>query len=363
MNILVYGAGPLGSLFAVRLQEAGHKVSLLARGQRLADLRQHGVVLIEARSGRQSVTQVPLVEHLDSNEAYDLALVILRKNHVTETLPVLAANPNIPTVLFLMNNAAGPEEMVNALGKERVMIGFPISAGYFEGYAVRYLGGSAQQKAVIPIGEVDGLTRPRTQQVADALRSMAGYEVEIRKDMDAWLKTHVALLFPSLAPAFYAAGCDRQRLVNTRDLLVLGVRAIREGFRILRDHGVPITPARLRQFEWLPEPVLVAFLQRLLARDEMEVALAGHARAARDEVQHLVDEFLALNTSRLPTPAIDALYPYLRAETEPMNEGSAAVPMDWSGVWVGVTALAAALGSMFLIGGLLISRSRKREKT
>jgi 2-polyprenyl-6-methoxyphenol hydroxylase-like FAD-dependent oxidoreductase len=37
MKILVYGAGPLGSLFAGRLHQAGHAVSLLARGQRLDD--------------------------------------------------------------------------------------------------------------------------------------------------------------------------------------------------------------------------------------------------------------------------------------------------------------------------------------
>jgi len=36
MKIFVYGAGPLGSLFAARLHEAGHEACLLARGQRLA---------------------------------------------------------------------------------------------------------------------------------------------------------------------------------------------------------------------------------------------------------------------------------------------------------------------------------------
>ena len=44
-KILVYGAGPLGSLFAARLQEGENDVSILAWGQRLTDLREHGIVL------------------------------------------------------------------------------------------------------------------------------------------------------------------------------------------------------------------------------------------------------------------------------------------------------------------------------
>ena len=53
MRTLVYGAGPLGSLYAARLQQAGVQVALLARGQRLADLREHGVVLEDAFSGQR----------------------------------------------------------------------------------------------------------------------------------------------------------------------------------------------------------------------------------------------------------------------------------------------------------------------
>ncbi len=104
----MYGAGPLGSLFAARLQEGGNEVSILARGQRLADLREHGIVLQDAVTQQRTVTRVNVVEELAPGDAYDLVLVIMRKNHALKILPVLAANEHTPNVLFLMNNAAGP---------------------------------------------------------------------------------------------------------------------------------------------------------------------------------------------------------------------------------------------------------------
>ena len=62
MKTLVFGAGPLGSLLAGRLHKAGVDVSILARGQRLADLREHGVVLEDAHSGDRESYPVPVVE-------------------------------------------------------------------------------------------------------------------------------------------------------------------------------------------------------------------------------------------------------------------------------------------------------------
>lgn len=344
MKILVYGAGPLGSLFAARLQSGGNNVSLLARGQRLNDLREHGIVLVDVQTQAQTVTHVNVVEELKPDDAYDLVLVIMRKNHALQILPVLAANPHTPNVLFLCNNAAGPGAFVEALGKERVLIGFPNSAGYREGHVIHCLTGTPQDKANVPFGEVDGRITDRTREVARILESAPGFGAAIRTDMDAWLKYHVALLFPSLAPALHAAGVDNYRLARTRDLVVLGIRAIREGFRVLESLGLPVTPSKLKMFTWLPEPVLVPLAQRLLANPLMETALVKHAAAAHDEVQHLIGEFMTLaRTTSVPTPTIDRLLRYYEPDAPLVPDGSAEIPLDWRAVKIAASVLAGVL--------------------
>ena len=330
-KILVYGAGPLGSLFAVRLAQAGHAVSLLSRGQRLADLRQHGLVLEDGQSGERTVTHLPLVEALSPEDAYDLVLVIMRKNRVPAILPALAANRHTPNVLFMHNNAAGPGDLVAALGQERVLLGFPMSAGMFvEGHVVRCLAGTEKEPVAIPIGEVDGSLTGRLRQVGEWLSAMPGYQAELRTDMDAWLKCHVALLFPSIAPATFAAGLDRFRLARTRDLSVLTVRAIREAFQVMTALGIPITPPKFKLFQRLPEWLLVPLLRKMAQREAIEIALIGHARAARDESQHLAQEFIALrDQSGVATPSIDRLLPYLDPAMPLMPDGSRTIPFRW----------------------------------
>jgi 2-dehydropantoate 2-reductase len=360
MNVLVYGAGPLGSLFAARLKDGGHQVSLLARGQRLADLREHGIVLVDTQTGQQTVSRVEIVEKLAPEQAYDLVLVIMRKNRVREILPVLAANRRTPNILFLMNNAAGPGELVEAIGHERVLTGFPMAAGYRRGHVVHYLiGARAGRKARIPFGEVDGQVTPRAVDVGRVLASMPGFEAGLRSDMDAWLKSHVALLMPSLAPAMRAAGRDNVRMARTRDLVVLTVRAIREGFQVLRALGFPIVPGSVRQFGWIPEPVLVWGLQRRLVDPRVRVAMLEHAEAAQDEVKHLADEFrvLARQTS-VPTPAMDRLSAYFDPATPPLPRGSAEIPLDWRGVGMGLGMLAGAGGLLLILAWLIKRRSR-----
>jgi 2-dehydropantoate 2-reductase len=336
MKILIYGAGPLGSLFAARLMMAGQDVSLLARGQRLANLRKYGLILVDTQTEQKTVSHPNLVERLDPEDSYDLVLVIMRKNKALEILPTLVANHHTPNILFLMNNAAGPGELVEALGQERVMMGFPMAAGYRSEHVVYYLVGDEKGRdAFIPIGEVDGQITPRLQEVGRVLANMPGFNVELRTDMDAWLKAHVALLMPSLAPAMRAAGRDNVRMAHTRDAIVLAIRAIREGYRVLRALGYTIVPESIRIFERLPEPILVWGFQKMIVNPRIRVTMLEHGKAAQDEIKHLADEFFTLKQrTTVPTPAMDRLRTYFNPDMQPIPEGSAQMPLDWRFLWV-----------------------------
>ena len=139
MKILVYGAGVLGSIYAARLQDAGNDVTLVARGQRLADILQHGIILEDYATGKRTITPVKVIEEMSPEEAYDLALVIVRKNQLDPVLDKLAVAPLIPDILFLFNNAAGPGEMIRAVGRERVLLGFPGGGGMRDGPVICYM--------------------------------------------------------------------------------------------------------------------------------------------------------------------------------------------------------------------------------
>jgi 2-dehydropantoate 2-reductase len=349
MKILMIGAGVLGSLYAARLQTSGNQVTVLARGQRASELRQNGILLEEENSRKRTTTRVAVTEKLSPEDAYDLAIVLVRNNQLPSVLPALAENINIPAILFMVNQAAGPEALINAVGRERVLLGFPGAGGERDGEIVRYriLHGLFQRTTV---GELHGSCTPRIQAIAGTLRS-AGFPLAISSDMDAWLKTHVAIVSP-IANAIYLANGSNYRLAHTRDGLVLALRAIREGFTVLEASGVRITPAKFHLLKWLPEPLIVWLMGVGFNTRQSELVMARHANAARDEMAALAEEFnLLVERTHVPTPAIDYLNQFANPQNNPLPEGSQRLALRWHEVWPFMVA--GALLGIFAVCGFL----------
>ncbi len=307
MKILVYGAGVIGSIYAAHLHEGGHVVSVLARGRRGADIREHGIRLESAITGERLEAHVPVVDRLEPEDAYDLVVVAMQKGHLASVLPVLAPQSGTPTILFLGNNAAGPEALLQALGPSRVLMGFPGVGGYFDGLVVRYAAeGRGAAPLRVTLGEVDGRETPRVRTIAREF-SAAGIRVSIEPSIDAWLKGHVALVLPILF-ALEQHDLDNQALVRDRDTMQRMARAVREGLAALRMLGYPITPLRLKTITWLPLFVTVAIFGQIIGSDFAKVAFAGHAAVAHAEFELLRNEFRDLiDLAGLATPAFDEL--------------------------------------------------------
>ena len=255
MKLLVYGAGVTGSLFSVRLYEAGHDVSLLARGERLAALRRHGMQLAEEDNPAVTRVPVPVVEHPAGG--YDLIAVFVRTHQVDAVLESLAGIEG--DVLFLLNWAAGAQPLGAVIGPERVLLGFPSAAGTMDGDVVRYRAANFLTRRVpMPIGEPDGRDTARLERIVRTLRT-AGINTKAEPRMDAWLKTHAAFAVP-LGQAVIAAGGPAA--------LAEDPAAVRDMLRLMRQNlaalPTPPVPRGFAALHRLPEGLLVAVLRRFL---------------------------------------------------------------------------------------------------
>ncbi len=288
MRIAVIGAGVLGSLYAARLAATGQTVTLVARGDRLTQLQGGPILILNEDDGVRAAT-VEVVEHLDPDTDYDVAMVVVRADQIGALLPDLSANRGVKTFLFMHNRAAGSAALARSVGPDRVLLGFPGAGGWLDGATVRY--------RLIPeqpttLGEPDGSLSPRLQQVRKILEQ-AGFPVALSRRMDDWLKTH-AMLVTAIAGAIYLGHGSTAEVARSPDSIRVLVHGIRQGFGLLADAGVVIAPRKLALLVGLPSILGQTYLRHFLARPASELIMARHANAVPGEMHALVKELCVI---------------------------------------------------------------------
>jgi 2-dehydropantoate 2-reductase len=313
MRTLFYGAGPLGSLYAHLLHQAGKDVTILARDERYNYIKEHGIVLVNEYTGKKEISKIRVVDTLAEEDAYDLVVILIRKNKLLPIFQVLSQNKQVRNILFMGNNALGFDEYLVHLPKEKVLFGFPGAGGSIKEQVVHYIDSEKPDRKRIPIriGEIDGEIRDRTKQVTLLFES-SKVPVECVNDMDGWLKYHAALVIP-IACILYKHDCDNYALAKDEESIRLFIRACREGGDVIRKVGfTKRQPFKFNFFYWLPEFITAKSFQRVLNTKFAEIGFAMHAKAALDEMKALIKEFKILtdNTS-VKTPNIDKLSSYI----------------------------------------------------
>jgi 2-dehydropantoate 2-reductase len=75
-----------------------------------------------------------MTDNLSPRDRYDLILVAVRRDQLDASRASLAANSTVPTMLFMLNNPLGTSRLVEAIGKDRVVLGFPGVGGRGRGF-------------------------------------------------------------------------------------------------------------------------------------------------------------------------------------------------------------------------------------
>ena len=101
MRILIYGAGVIGSLYAVLFSNAGYDVSIYARGYRLEKLRENGLLYLENK--RIKKARVKLCSKLSDTDIYDFIFLTVRNNQLKKALRELRTNKSKCIVTMVKN--------------------------------------------------------------------------------------------------------------------------------------------------------------------------------------------------------------------------------------------------------------------
>lgn len=132
-DVLVVGAGALGSYFAAQLAVSGQRVAVVARGQRKSVIERHGL-LLDIDNQRRSV-RVPCHGSTATAKAADLVIVATKSASLSEVLGELGSWDKPPSaVLTLQNGVDAPDLVAQCLPTVRVLAGrmhgfFVLAAG------------------------------------------------------------------------------------------------------------------------------------------------------------------------------------------------------------------------------------------
>ena len=165
VRILVIGAGVIGSVYAGLLADAGHDVTVVARGGRLDNLRHQGLRLrsVDGSESRPSVSIVDAVP----DTPFDLVVIAVRREQAVFAA-VQAARSNAIDALFFGNFAGMVADLGASIGRDRALAGFPGVGGRIErDGSVTYVVIGQQPTVVGTIGgsPTRRLSRPRRRYV------------------------------------------------------------------------------------------------------------------------------------------------------------------------------------------------------
>ncbi|MGV2886900.1 MULTISPECIES: ketopantoate reductase family protein [Paenibacillus] len=239
MNILVYGAGVLGSQLAQVLVRGGNNVTILARGKRAEELERDGIVIRHVFQFKTTVDPVRVTRTLEENDEYDLIFVVMKYNDFPSVLPILAANQS-RNLVIVGNNADARSMQIfleeNSKVEKKVAFGFQVSGGRRQEDRMLSIGGASGQMV---IGGLDGEIAFKS--ILDQAFEKTKYKLNYLDDIDAWLKSHIVPILMLNAVSFNEKH-EMIKLDGNRKQLQHMIGAMSEGFSVLEAMGITIIP-------------------------------------------------------------------------------------------------------------------------
>ena len=241
MKIAVMGTGGVGGYFGGLLARAGHEVTFVARGAHLQAIRERGLRVESVNDGDFTVAG-RAIEDTAGAGAQELVLFTVKMYHnaaaIAATRPLLGPDS---LVLTLQNGIDNGQQLVDAFGRERTLIGSCYLEGRIREPGVVTQGGPGMAS----FGELEPGITERCQRLL-AVFQEAGWRVDLQENMPGMLWKKFSYLAGSAAvgAASNSVFGEMRAIPETRAIIQ---GAIAEILDVGRAWGAPIMDDSL---EW-----------------------------------------------------------------------------------------------------------------
>lgn len=284
MRLLIYGAGVIGSLYAVLFKEAGYDTTIYARGHRLDILQNQG--LLYKKNNKIKKIDIIVLDQLNDDDMYDFIFLTVRENQLYQALIELKSNKS-KTIITMVNSLDNYEIWENIVGKGRIMPAFPGAGGTITNGT---LDASLTPRFIQPttFSEISGKKTKRAEQLSQIFKH-THIPFQQVNDMHIWQLCHLGMVVP-LADAYYqtehpeSVGQDKVIMKKT-------ARELKDNFKILYDNLHTLSPYKMNIFRILPMPILTYILSQTYKSRFGYTFMYQHAMKAPDEMRELHNQF------------------------------------------------------------------------
>lgn len=229
MRFVIYGAGAIGGVIGAHLALSGAETTLVARGEHLRAMREHGLVL-DTADGRQSVSTALASNASEVNWGDDAVVLLAVKSQQTAAAidDLRAHMPANTPVVSAQNGVANERELLRVF-PHVYSICVMLPALHLEpGVVVQ---GSSNRPGILDVGRYPSGTDEVTQAISSTLRT-ATFLSEPRPDIMAWKYRKLIMnLVNGIDASFRNDGDAFDELVR---------RARAEGERVLEVAGIDV---------------------------------------------------------------------------------------------------------------------------
>jgi 2-dehydropantoate 2-reductase len=296
-RILIFGAGVIGSVYAIKFIEAGIDVTMFARSNRFKTLKENGLQYIE--KGAVKSIKVNVIDTLENDDVYDFIFVTVRYDRSESALLALKDNQS-KNIVTMTSNSIGFSSWLDIVG-DRLLPAFPGVGGQIKD-GILYARFPPKVLVATMFGEISGLVTERVDNLAKLFKT-AKLPYAINKDMKAYLITHSVSDIAMISVLHFENKIIDEKTARTRKTAHKITFTLKAYLRAIQKAGVAINPSAFKIVLKCPNLILdIFFMIWLRTKMVKDMMLPEYASNANNEIVQLNNDFLKFLSQNDITP-------------------------------------------------------------